>query len=190
MKQIGARQEAGLIGGIGSCGRELCCSSWRTDFNSISSDVALKQGLSPSAEKMAGACGKLKCCLLYELDVYIEARKEFPRELLDLETSKGIAKPFKTDYLKKEIWFNLIGGLPGNYFKLSLKEVKDIIQKNKRGIKPEIQNDPVPVSNEPNLEISLDGRIDRFDKKKRKFNVKKRAKTKKPKIVVVKNNLR
>jgi len=102
MKQIGARQEAGLVGGIGSCGRELCCSSWRTDFSSISSDAALKQGLSPSAQKMAGACGKLKCCLLYELDTYIEARNEFPRELLNLEIAKGIAKPFKTDYLKKD----------------------------------------------------------------------------------------
>ena len=101
MKQIGARQEAGIVGGIGSCGRELCCSSWRNDFKSISSNAALKQGLSPSAQKMAGACGKLKCCLMYELDVYIEAHSDFPDELLNLELDKGIAKPFKTDYLKK-----------------------------------------------------------------------------------------
>lgn len=193
MKQIGARQEAGLIGGIGSCGRELCCSSWRTDFTSISSDAALKQGLSPSAEKMAGACGKLKCCLLYELDVYIEARNEFPRELLNLEIAKGIAKPFKTDYLKKEIWFNLVGGLPGNSFKLSVKEVKEIIQKNKRGIKPEIQTSPVPVSNESNLEVSLNERIDRFDVKKRNKNNNKRKhyrakKGTNPKVFIRKNN--
>ncbi|MFW6259528.1 MAG: PSP1 domain-containing protein, partial [Tangfeifania sp.] len=138
MKQIGARQEAGLVGGIGSCGRELCCSSWRTDFSSITSDAALKQGLSPSAQKMAGACGKLKCCLLYELDMYIESRKEFPEQLLYLETANGIAKPISTDYLRKEIWFAYDSGNSGATFKLSLKEVKDIIQKNKRGQKPEI----------------------------------------------------
>jgi cell fate regulator YaaT (PSP1 superfamily) len=167
MKQIGARQEAGLVGGIGSCGRELCCSSWRTDFSSISTDAALKQGLSPAAQKMAGACGKLKCCLLYELDVYIEAQNEFPRELLDLETSKGIARPFKTDYLKKEIWYNLVETMPGNSFKLSLKEVKDIIQKNKRGIKPEIIINTENDSKEATLEVSLDERLDRFDHKKK-----------------------
>lgn len=165
MKQIGARQEAGLVGGIGSCGRELCCSSWRTDFSSISSDAIIKQGLSPSAQKMAGACGKLKCCLMYELDVYIEARNEFPRELLNLETAKGVAKPFKTDYLKKEIWYSLLEGLPGNSFKLSLKEVKSIIQKNKRGIHPEIITQPDSEKKEASLEVTLDDRIDRFDKK-------------------------
>ena len=163
MKQIGARQEAGLVGGIGSCGRELCCSSWRTDFSSITSEAAIKQGLSPSAQKMAGACGKLKCCLLYELDVYIEAEKEFPKELLDLETSKGVAKPIKTDYLKKEIWYIIDSNVPGNTFNLSIKEVKDIIQKNKRGIKPEIQIQTDAISTEAKLEVSLDERIDRFD---------------------------
>jgi cell fate regulator YaaT (PSP1 superfamily) len=167
MKQIGARQEAGLIGGIGSCGRELCCSSWRTDFSSISTDAALKQGLSPAAQKMAGACGKLKCCLLYELDMYIEARNEFPQELLDLETAKGMARPFKIDYLKKEIWYNLVDAMPGNSFKLSLKEVKDIIQKNKRGIKPEISLNTESVSKEATLEVNLDERLDRFDRKKK-----------------------
>lgn len=174
MKQIGARQEAGLVGGIGSCGRELCCSSWRTDFSSISTDAAIKQGLSPAAQKMAGACGKLKCCLLYELDVYIEARNEFPRELLDLETAKGLAKPFKTDYLKKEIWYSLAEGLPGNSFKLSLKEVKDIIQKNKRGIKPELKLDSESTAKETGLEVNLDERLDRFDRKKKNYGKSRR----------------
>ena len=166
MKQIGARQEAGLVGGIGSCGRELCCSSWRTDFTSISTEAALKQGLSPAAQKMAGACGKLKCCLLYELDVYIEAREEFPKELLDLEIANGLARPFKTDYLKKEIWYNLADTMPGNSFKLSLKEVKDIIQKNKRGIKPEVAMDTGTEEKETKMEVSLNERLDRFDRKK------------------------
>lgn len=173
MKQIGARQEAGLVGGIGSCGRELCCSSWQTNFKSITSDAALKQGLSPSAQKMAGACGKLKCCLMYELDLYIEARNEFPRELLYLDTSKGVAKPFKTDYLKREIWFSLTEGLPGNSFKLDVKEVKDIIQKNKRGIKPEVSNNtPAPEKN--HLQVSLDEKIDRFDTKRKPQNSRRK----------------
>jgi len=176
MKQIGARQEAGLIGGIGSCGRELCCSSWRTDFESISSDAALKQGLSPSAQKMAGACGKLKCCLLYELDAYIEAGNEFPRELLDLELANGIAKPFKTDYLKKEIWYGLEGSV-GNTFNLSLKEVKDIIQKNKRGIKPEVDTYSAKTKESADKvsAVSLEGDLDRFDNKNRRDkNMQKR----------------
>mgnify|MGYP006300469231 CR=1 FL=1 len=168
MKQIGARQEAGLVGGIGSCGRELCCSSWRTDFSSITSEAALKQGLSPSAQKMAGACGKLKCCLLYELDMYIEARKEFPSELLELETDRGMARPINTDYLKKEIWYALDGKSVNETFRLSLKEVKDIIQKNKKGIKPGIPSPSKEVEKEPGWEALNNGRIDRFENKKRK----------------------
>jgi cell fate regulator YaaT (PSP1 superfamily) len=180
MKQIGARQEAGLIGGIGSCGRELCCSSWRTDFSSISSEAILKQGLSSSAQKMAGACGKLKCCLLYELDFYIESQKEFPQELLFLETAKGLAKPFKTDYLKKEIWFSLSEGLPGNMIILPLKEVKNIIQQNKRGIKPDISRKPETNQNDKIQEVALDERIDRFDNinQNRNKNRNKRRKNK------------
>ncbi|MCE4563458.1 hypothetical protein INQ51_03970 [Maribellus sp. CM-23] len=173
MKQIGARQEAGLVGGIGSCGRELCCSSWRTDFSSISSEAALRQGLSPSAQKMAGACGKLKCCLLYELDAYVEAGNEFPRELLDLELAKGIAKPFKTDYLKKEIWYALAGSM-GTTFNLSLKQVKDIIQQNKRGIQPEVDLLGKKVKESSQMEVTLDGELDRFDKKKARNKSKER----------------
>ncbi len=192
MKQIGARQEAGLIGGIGSCGRELCCSSWQTKFSSISSDAALKQGLSPSAQKMAGACGKLKCCLLYELDAYIEARNEFPRQLLKLELARGIAKPFKTDYLKKEIWYSLEGSL-GVTFKFTLQQVKDIIQQNKHGIQPETNSFAEEKKEENKMEVSLDERLDRFDKKKKpatrsrrkSFRPKKKTNTK---FVVKKNN--
>lgn len=175
MKQIGARQEAGIVGGIGSCGRELCCSSWRTNFTSISSDAALKQGLSPAAEKMAGACGKLKCCLMYELDTYLEARSEFPRELLNLELEKGIAKPFKTDYLKKEIWYTLEGSL-NTTFNLPLKEVKNIIQKNKRGIRPNVDITEVKPKDDGQMEVLLDERIDRFDQKNKP--AKKRRKPK------------
>jgi cell fate regulator YaaT (PSP1 superfamily) len=176
MKQIGARQEAGLIGGIGSCGRELCCSSWRTDFSSISSDAAEKQGLSASAQRLAGACGKLKCCLLYELDAYMEARQQFPEQLMYLETAKGLAKPLKTDYLKKEIWFSIAGNVTSGAFTLSLKEVKDIIQKNKRGIKPEIIQEKANETDEQGWKSINNERIDRFEEKKKPRKNKNRRK--------------
>ena len=177
MKQIGARQEAGIIGGMGSCGRELCCSSWLTNFKTIPSSAALLQGLSPSALKMAGACGKLKCCLLYELDTYVEAQNEFPQELLNLELAKGVAKPFKTDYLKKEIWYSLVGSV-GTTFNLSIQQVKEIIQKNKRGIYPEINSMAEEGKEENKMEVKLDGNIDRFDKNKKSINKKRRSKFK------------
>ena len=138
MKQIGARQEAALIGGIGSCGRELCCSSWRTDFSSINAHMAVRQGLSPNAEKLTGRCGKLKCCLSYELDTYLEAQEDFPSELLDLETSAGIARKFKVDILKKEIWYNVDNKNVKQNFVLPLQKVIEIINLNKRGTKPDI----------------------------------------------------
>ena len=139
MKQIGARQEAGRVGGIGSCGRELCCSSWRTDFSSVTSDAAVKQGLSPNAEKMAGRCGKLKCCLMYELDTYLEAQEDFPNELLNLETKEGIARHFKTEILNKKIWYTIEESFGTKPILVGLEDVKKIIQQNKRGNKPSIK---------------------------------------------------
>ncbi|KAF0239100.1 MAG: psp1 domain [Prolixibacteraceae bacterium] len=177
MKQIGSRQEAGIVGGIGSCGRELCCSSWLTNFKTIPSGAALKQGLSPAALKMSGACGKLKCCLLYELDTYIEAQSDFPQELLNLELAKGIAKPFKTDYLKKEIWY-ILEGNTGTIFSLTVLQVKDFIQKNKRGIRPELNSVAENGKEENKMEVKLDGNIDRFDKNKKNINKKRRLKFK------------
>ncbi len=176
MKQIGARQEAGLVGGIGSCGRELCCSSWRTDFSSVTSDAALKQGLSPNAEKMAGQCGKLKCCLMYELDTYLEAQEDFPVELLALETEKGWAKHMKTDILSKRIWYTVEGAYSNKPVVLDLKEVKRIIQLNKRGKKPaldqfvETEEKPVNEMNVGTVDLSL------VDKKRRPNNKNRRNK--------------
>jgi cell fate regulator YaaT (PSP1 superfamily) len=163
MKQIGARQEAARIGGIGSCGRELCCSGWRTDFSSVSTDAILKQGLSPSASKMAGACGKLKCCLMYEIDAYMEAGEEFPVELLNLETSKGIAKPIKTDYLSKKIWYALESNSQVNTIELTTTEVKKIIQQNKKGIKPDLMKEKTYEEVSFRAD-SNEGEITRFDK--------------------------
>ena len=137
MMQIGVRQEAGRIGGIGSCGRSLCCSTWRTDFTSITSDAAVKQGLSPNAEKMTGRCGKLKCCLTFELDQYLEAQADFPNELLSIETDKGLARHLKTDILQKKIWYKYENNI-GPIFELGLEDVKKFLNLNKRGEKPSI----------------------------------------------------
>ncbi len=177
MKQIGTRQEAGIVGGIGSCGRELCCSSWLTNFKSIATTAAVRQGLSPSALKLAGACGKLKCCLLYELDAYVEAQNDFPEELLNLELSNGIAKPFKTDYLKKEIWY-MLEGIGNTAINLTVGQVKDTIQKNKRGIYPQLSSIAEPNREENKMEVKLEGKIDRFDKNRKNFNRKRKSKFK------------
>jgi cell fate regulator YaaT (PSP1 superfamily) len=151
MKQIGARQEAGRIGGIGSCGRALCCSTWRTDFSSVTSDAAIKQGLSPNAEKMAGRCGKLKCCLTYELDHYLEALEDFPHELLAIETDKGLARHFKTDILQKKIWYSYSQTDGGRVFVLDLEDVKKFLNMNKRGQKPSLEGYNEPEAKKENI---------------------------------------
>jgi len=138
MMQIGARQEAGRIGAVGSCGRSLCCSTWRTEFSSVNTNAAISQGLSPNAEKMTGHCGKLKCCLTYELDQYLEAQEDFPNELLTIETDKGFARHFKTDILRKKISYKLDHS-DGRVYVIDLEEVKKYLNMNKRGEKPSIE---------------------------------------------------
>jgi len=139
MMQIGVRQEAGRIGGIGSCGRSLCCSTWLTDFTSITSEAVIKQGLSPNAERMTGKCGRLKCCLTYELDQYLEAMEDFPNELLTIETSKGIARHLKTDILQRKIWYKF-DHAASQTFVLDLATVIEFLNMNKRGIKPSVDD--------------------------------------------------
>ena len=151
MKQIGARQEAGRIGGIASCGRALCCSTWRTDFTSVTSDAAIKQGLSPNAEKMAGRCGKLKCCLTYELDHYLEALEDFPHELLAIDTDKGLARHFKTDILQKKVWYSYSQSDGGRVFILDLEDVKKFLNMNKRGQKPSFEGYNEPEAKKENM---------------------------------------
>jgi cell fate regulator YaaT (PSP1 superfamily) len=136
MKQIGARQEASKIGGVGSCGKELCCSTWRNQLPTVKSSSIQTQQLSSGMEKYTGQCGKLKCCLMYELDTYLEAKSNFPKELLELETKKGIAFPGKIDLLKKTVWYsyNKPGQLESG-IEVSLERIKEVINQNKRGIK-------------------------------------------------------
>lgn len=136
MRQIGARQEAGRLGGIGSCGRELCCSTWLTDFRSVSTGAARYQQLSLNPMKLAGQCGKLKCCLNYELDSYMDAIKDFPDMAnTRLETQKGTPYHQKTDIFKRMMYFTY-SSEPDNFIPVSVDKVKEIIQQNKAGEKP------------------------------------------------------
>lgn len=135
MKQIGARQEAGRLGGIGTCGRELCCSTWLNSFHSVSTSVAKTQQLFPNPQKLAGQCGKLKCCLNYEYDVYVDALKSFPELGVALETKKGKAIYHKIDVFKRLIWYSYQNS--PELIPLSVHSVKKIINDNKRNILPD-----------------------------------------------------
>ena len=130
MRQIGLRQEAQRLGGIGSCGRELCCSTWLTDFRSVGTAAARYQQLSLNPQKLAGQCGKLKCCLNYELDVYVDALKDFPAADTKLRTEKGIAYCQKVDIFKEKLWFTYRDD-PANWHMLTKEQVLEILEKNK-----------------------------------------------------------
>lgn len=134
MRQIGMRQEASRLGGIGSCGRELCCSTWLTDFKTVSTSAARYQNLSLNTLKLAGQCGKLKCCLNYELDTYMDALKGIPDNVNVLKTEKGDARLQKTDIFKKLMWFSY--PMDDNWIPLEISKVKEIQQQNKEGVLP------------------------------------------------------
>lgn len=133
MWQIGERQEAGRLGGIGSCGRELCCSTWLTDFRSVSTNAARYQQLALNPVKLAGQCGKLKCCLNYELDSYMDALKDFP-QTVDIETEKGRAVHQKTDIFKRVIWYSYTESMDV-FVPLSVERVKFLVDLNRKGKK-------------------------------------------------------
>jgi cell fate regulator YaaT (PSP1 superfamily) len=137
MKQIGARQEAGRIGGIGPCGRELCCSSWMTSFNSVSTGAARTQDISLNPQKLAGQCGKLKCCMNYELDAYQDALKEFPSREIQLETLDNTYYHFKTDTFKGLMSYSTSQNFGANIVTIDAERAKEIIRLNKKGIKPD-----------------------------------------------------
>ncbi len=134
MKQVGFRQEASRLGGIGSCGRELCCSTWLTDFRSVSTSAARYQQLSLNPQKLAGQCGKLKCCLNYELDTYLDALKDFPKTDAKLQTEKGIAVCQKTDIFKGHLWYAYEGEW-NNWHKITAEQASEIIALNKKNKK-------------------------------------------------------
>jgi cell fate regulator YaaT (PSP1 superfamily) len=146
MRQIGYRQEAGRLGAIGSCGRELCCSTWLTDFKLVQTSAARYQNLSLNPLKLSGQCGRLKCCLNFELDAYTEAWKEFPdSDNVRLEFVSGAYKSVKTDILKKVMWFMPLDMIGGEWVSLPVHKVREYMDLNKRGEKPELEiRRPVP----------------------------------------------
>ena len=140
MRQIGARQEAGRIGGIGTCGRELCCSTWLNDFKSVTTQTVRYQNLAINTDKLSGQCGRLKCCLNYELDTYNDALRNFPKHAEKIDTEDGMAWLKKTEILKKQMWYEYDTDR-GNFFKLDIEDVKDLIAMNKSGKKPKSLDD-------------------------------------------------
>ncbi|MEI7661159.1 MAG: regulatory iron-sulfur-containing complex subunit RicT [Bacteroidota bacterium] len=136
MRQIGARQEASRLGGIGSCGRELCCATWMSDFKSVTTNAARVQQLSLNPQKLAGQCGKLKCCLNYEYDTYVDATKGLPTTEVRLKTKHGDAFHQKTDIFQKLMWYSYITD-PGNLLAIPVDKVISILEDNKKGILPD-----------------------------------------------------
>jgi cell fate regulator YaaT (PSP1 superfamily) len=137
MKQIGARQEAGRIGGIGPCGRELCCSGWMTNFNSVSTTAARVQDISLNPQKLAGQCGKLKCCMNFELDTYQDAQKDFPSKDISLETVDNTYYHFKTDVFKGILSYSTSKEFGANIVSIDLNRAKEVIALNKQGKRPD-----------------------------------------------------
>ena len=174
MRQISLRQEAGRLGGIGSCGRELCCSTWLTDFKNVSTSAARYQNLSLNPSKLSGQCGRLKCCLNYELDTYMDALKTIPKVKKPLNTERGEAKLQKTDIFKQQMWFSFEGD--SNWYTVSAKRVKEIQVLNEKGEKPY----SLDVDSEVIVEVeeTLNSDISQLDKKYTKKNFKKKPKNK------------
>jgi len=182
MRQIGVRQEAAKIGGIGSCGRELCCSTWMTEFPSVSTSAARYQQLSINPQKLSGQCGRLKCCLNFELDAYTEALEDFPSTKTKLKSKKGEAKFIKLDVFKRKMYY-FYADVPGEMIEIGIEDVNSIIELNKQGKLPEKLEDYVVIEQQKEVAFqNATGQdsINRFDtKKKSKFKRRSNSKFKK-----------
>ena len=176
MKQIGARQEAGRIGGIGPCGRELCCATWMTSFVSVSTGAARYQDISLNPQKLAGQCAKLKCCLNYEVDVYVESQKRLPSKEITLETTEGTYYFFKADILKGLITYSTDKNFMANAVTIPARKAFEIINMNKRGEKPESLTEANGGSQKP-IDLVEQESLTRFDKRKINNNRKKKKKS-------------
>ena len=163
MRQISLRQEAGRIGGLGICGRELCCSTWLTDFKTVSTTAARYQNLSLNPQKLAGQCGRLKCCLNYELDAYLDALKDIPQVQRPLKTSKGEAFLQKTDIFRRRMWFAFKGD--NNWVMLDTSRVRELLEMSKRGEIIESLLAPREEAPEPEVSAIVEGSLDRLDDK-------------------------
>ena len=173
MRQISLRQEAGRLGGIGSCGRELCCSTWLSDFKSVSTSAARYQNLSLNPSKLSGQCGRLKCCLNYELDTYMQALEDIPKIDRPLQIEKGPAKLQKTDIFRRIMWFGFDD--ENTWHPIGISRVKEILKLNKEGKKPASLLEDNELAKE---EINLNSDLERMDKKF-SSNTKRRGKKKK-----------
>ncbi len=166
MKQIGARQEAGRIGGIGSCGRELCCATWMTNFVSVSTSAARYQDISFNPQKLAGQCAKLKCCLNYEVDCYVEAQKRLPSKEIELETKDGVFYYFKADILSNQITYSTDKSTPTNLVTIDSYRAFEVIGMNKRGIKPDSLHEEANRNNsKKSTDLLEQESLTRFDRK-------------------------
>ncbi len=174
MKQIGARQEAGLIGGLGVCGRELCCSNYISSFQSITTSAARTQDLSLNPQKLAGQCGKLKCCLNYETAAYVDAQSRIPKVHNPLEFKDGLAYLMKTDILREIMYFSYDPQSLANLYPLYAEDVWDIIRMNKNGEKPDSLKSDADVAAPEFVTAVGDDAINRFDEQRRKKRKKSR----------------
>jgi cell fate regulator YaaT (PSP1 superfamily) len=175
MRQISLRQEAGRLGGIGSCGRELCCSTWLSDFKNVSTAAARYQNLSLNPSKLSGQCGRLKCCLNYELDTYIEALKDIPKVDYALKTGLGEARLQKTDIFRKMMWFGFNDD--NNWVSLDVKRVQEILDMNAKGLVPDTL-----LENKIQLDPADDGKINKdLEQLDKKYSIKSAKKKKKKK---------
>ena len=169
MKQIGARQEAGRIGGTGPCGRELCCATWMKNFSSVSTAAARFQDISLNPQKLAGMCAKLKCCLNYEVDDYIEHGRRLPSREVVLHTLDADYFLFKTDILAGLLTYSTDKRIAANLETITGERAKEIVEMNRRGENPEsLQPDDQPKEQKGSVDLLADGDIHRFDKTKKK----------------------
>jgi cell fate regulator YaaT (PSP1 superfamily) len=175
MRQISLRQEAGRLGGIGSCGRELCCSTWLTDFKNIATSAARYQNLSLNPAKLSGQCGRLKCCLNYELDTYMDALRDIPTIEKPLETQKGRAYLQKTDIFRKLMWFGY--GTESTWYPLPIERVLEITELNKKGVVPESFDVLTPIGEkESPTAAALNSDLQKLDAKYATRSAKKKKK--------------
>ena len=174
MKQIGARQEAGRIGGIGPCGRELCCATWMTKFISVSTSAARFQDLSLNPQKLAGQCAKLKCCMNYEVDQYVEAGRRLPSREMQLETLEGTWYFFKADILTGMVTYSSDRRTAANLTTISARRAMEVIAINKEGRKPDELDDAAPVKPAKPVDLATQEDLTRFDSARKKKKKKKK----------------
>ena len=177
MRQIGARQEAGRIGGIGPCGRELCCATWMKHFKSVGTAAVRYQDITPNPQKLAGQCAKLKCCLNYEVDTYMEAFRRLPAREVQLETADSTYYYFKADILAGMVTYSTDRRLAANLAVITVDRAKEVIRLNRQGEKPAVLDDRAPAEAPKRFDLAEQDDLTRFDKVKRK---KKKNKHKKP----------